>query len=461
MGDTGQVTDSTEREVRDPNEPGLASVQFRRITMVCGTFTALFGALSLVGWALRNTFLMSFSSTPGFKTVAISAGVAWVLLGTVLTLQAYRPLEGGRKVIAVIILGIVLLYGIFEFPLNLMGSHFALESALVRESYAVSLPSTPISPIAVGLIIPGALALLLLLSNHDLPNRKTVRNLIGILGVLIVLTSFTFLISYFYGTPFFYGTPIIPIAAPSALAAMILGLGLMTSPGPETVPLSYVVGGSTRARLLRTFLPLITAIIVIESYLYTEALRMELFQGALTFAITLVGFLLITMLVVSFAASRTGRDLEHAERKRKEAEEELRESEKKFRSLYTSMTELAVIHEVVYDAGGKAVDYRILDCNPAFTAATGIPRETAVGGLASKVYGTGEPPYLDIYARVAETGIPDHFETYFSAMGRHFSISVFSPWKGRFVTLATDITDRIEADAKVKESERKLQGTRE
>jgi len=49
---------------------------------------------------------------------------------------------------------------------------------------------------------------------------------------------------------------------------------------------------------------------------------------------------------------------------RKKAEEALRESEKKLQSLYNSMTELMALHEVVYDRSGKAIDYRILDCNP-------------------------------------------------------------------------------------------------
>jgi PAS domain S-box-containing protein len=457
MGVTGQHAESQVQGVNELQGPGRASILFRWVAIACGAFTALWGGLSLVGWALQNSLLLSLSETPGLKTVAISAGVAWVLLGTILAVQSYRPLEGGKKVIAAVILGFILLYGLIEFTLNLMGSHFVLESALVRESIAIFLPSTPISPVAVVLIIPSALALLLLLFPHgDEQHRKKVRDLIGILGIIIMVVSFTFLISYLYGAPFFYATYVIPIAAPSALAALILGLGLMTSPGPKTVPLTYVVGDSTRARLLRTFIPLVTAIIFVESLLYTEAIPMIALQGALTLALTLLAFLLVTAFVVSIAASRIGQDLERAERKRMEAEEELRESEDKFRSLFTSMTELAVIHEIVYDAGGKAVDYRILDCNPAFTAATGIPRERAVGELASKVYGTREPPYLERYARVAETGNPELFETYFPEMNIFFSISVFSPVKGRFATVATNITDRVEAERRLKESERKL-----
>ncbi|MBI5055503.1 MAG: PAS domain S-box protein [Nitrospirae bacterium] len=143
---------------------------------------------------------------------------------------------------------------------------------------------------------------------------------------------------------------------------------------------------------------------------------------------------------------------------RKKAEEALQASERKFHSLYNSMTELMVLHEIVFDSSGNAVDYRLLDCNPSFTKITGITREKAVGALASQLYGSGEAPYLDIYAHVAETGEPVHFETYFPPMKKHFTISVFSPAKGYFATVASDTTERKEAEAeKLKLQEQLIQ----
>ena len=139
------------------------------------------------------------------------------------------------------------------------------------------------------------------------------------------------------------------------------------------------------------------------------------------------------------------------------AGEALRESEERFRSLYASMVELVVLHDVVFDAAGQAMDYRILDCNPAFTQITGISRDRAVGTLASDLYGTGTPPYLDAFARVAITSEPAHFETYFPPMGKHFEISVFSPRPGRFATVASDITARKQAEVGLRESREQLQ----
>ena len=111
------------------------------------------------------------------------------------------------------------------------------------------------------------------------------------------------------------------------------------------------------------------------------------------------------------------------------------------RLVFDAMMELVAYHEVVYGTDGQATDYRVLDCNAAFTVVTGIPREKAVGRLASEVYGTAAP-YLEVYARVAASGEPARFDTYFPPMDRHFSISVVSPRRGAFVTVATDTTDQ-------------------
>ena len=132
---------------------------------------------------------------------------------------------------------------------------------------------------------------------------------------------------------------------------------------------------------------------------------------------------------------------------RKQTEQELHQSEEHFRALVNSMTELTVLHEVIYDQTGQPVDYRILDCNPAFTKITGISRQQAVGALATELYGTDQAPFLEVYTQTAQSGRPTDFETYFPPMDKHFHISVFSPGQGRFATIASDISERKKARA--------------
>ena len=125
---------------------------------------------------------------------------------------------------------------------------------------------------------------------------------------------------------------------------------------------------------------------------------------------------------------------------RKRSEEALRESEEKMSTLFGSMTEMVVLHELVFNSQGDAINYRITDCNNAFTKITGIKKEDAVGKLATKVYGTEAPPYLEEFLQVALIGKPYEYTTYFAPRDKHFAISVISPRKNQFATITTDVT---------------------
>jgi PAS domain S-box-containing protein len=111
-----------------------------------------------------------------------------------------------------------------------------------------------------------------------------------------------------------------------------------------------------------------------------------------------------------------------------------------YHTLFKVSSQGICLHEIVYDAAGTAVDYAILDVNQAFEQVTGLTREAAIGKLASKLYGTGEPPFLDTYAAVADTGEPATFEVFYPPMDKHFSILTVCPQKGQFATIFSDVT---------------------
>jgi len=136
-----------------------------------------------------------------------------------------------------------------------------------------------------------------------------------------------------------------------------------------------------------------------------------------------------------------GRDITDAKR----AEENLRQSEQRFRSLFDNMGEGVALHELVFDAAGQAIDYRIIDCNPRYETILELPRETVLGRLASEVYGLGEAPLLREYARCALEHRTEKFEYHHTAPDRYFDISVV-PWGQRgFATIFADVTERRRA----------------
>jgi len=138
---------------------------------------------------------------------------------------------------------------------------------------------------------------------------------------------------------------------------------------------------------------------------------------------------------------------------RKKVEMALKESEAKFRLLFSEMTEGVYLHEVIYNKRGKAINYRIIEANPASEKHLNIKPKYAIGKLATELYRTKEAPFLDIFAKVAETGKSVTFEEYFPPMKKYFHISVYCPEKGKFATVFTDITQRKRAEELLKQNE--------
>ncbi|MEI6435879.1 MAG: PAS domain S-box protein [Bacteroidota bacterium] len=141
---------------------------------------------------------------------------------------------------------------------------------------------------------------------------------------------------------------------------------------------------------------------------------------------------------------------------RKKAEETMRMNEEKYRLLYSNMIEGAALHTLVYNKQGKPEDYIIVEVNPAFESQLGISKEAVVNKTSKDAYHVADPPYLETYSRVAITGKPEIFETYFTPLNKYFSISVYCPFKGSFVTVFENITERKKADEYLKISEVKL-----
>ncbi len=139
------------------------------------------------------------------------------------------------------------------------------------------------------------------------------RDIIGMLGVVVFVVSFTFLISYFFGTPYFLWDRHYSHSCPVSACRNDLGTGLMTAPGPETFPLRYATGESIRARLLSH--------IPVPEHSHNNCYRHPLqpwlsnrtAHVSLTFSITLIMFLIITGSCLSrsvpdWTGTRSGRE---------------------------------------------------------------------------------------------------------------------------------------------------------
>ncbi|HWQ08214.1 MAG TPA: PAS domain S-box protein, partial [Holophaga sp.] len=136
--------------------------------------------------------------------------------------------------------------------------------------------------------------------------------------------------------------------------------------------------------------------------------------------------------------------------------EVLKASENRYANLFNAIQEGFSLHEIVTDGSGVPVDYRFLAVNPAFEQLTGIPRDRWVGRTAKEVLPNLESRWVETYGRVALTGEPVLFEDYARALGRWYQVYAFSPGPRQFAVLSLDVTERKQADDKVRQSEANL-----
>ncbi|MCU0653202.1 MAG: PAS domain S-box protein [Candidatus Pacebacteria bacterium] len=135
--------------------------------------------------------------------------------------------------------------------------------------------------------------------------------------------------------------------------------------------------------------------------------------------------------------------------------EKLRKAEERFRALFVSMTDSFALCEIVTDEKGGAVDYRMLDVNPAYEKFTGLPRARIVGKLRSQIPIPMSPKSFKRYASVALTGKPAEFENYNAALDKHYKVRVYSPGPRLFATIFTDISKSIKMEGALRAAEEK------
>ncbi len=139
-----------------------------------------------------------------------------------------------------------------------------------------------------------------------------------------------------------------------------------------------------------------------------------------------------------------------------QAEEALRLSEERYRSLFTGMTEGFALHEILCDEQGAPYDYRFLEINPAFERLTGLKREDVIGRTHNEVLPDDSPLWGKMYGEVALTGQAIHFENYSPALRQHYEVRAYCPAPRQFAVLFMNITERKRMEDALRESEERF-----
>lgn len=135
----------------------------------------------------------------------------------------------------------------------------------------------------------------------------------------------------------------------------------------------------------------------------------------------------------------------------------LKASERRYRTLFSSMTEGFCLFEVLFDEHDRPNDLRFLEINPAFEAQCGL--RDVLGKRIREVLPLFEEYWYRIYGKVVLTGEPAQFENEAKELNRWFSVSAYragDPAQRTVGVIFRDITQRRQAETALRESEERF-----
>ena len=284
----------------------------RLLPFVCASLAILLGLLTLAGWISGLPILASVRAK--YIPMAPSTALCFSLIGLGLIQEVTRP---SLRWLACLLSAIVFVIACAKLIEFLGGTNFGIDAWFVRNPGKFgAVPTGRMSLITATTFIFTAAGLFALAQTRR-PKSA------GVFGAVATAVAAMVLTGYCYGTPLLYGGTVIPVAMSTACAFVLCGIAIVAAAGVEQWPLRMFHGDSTRALLLRTFVPLIVAAALVNGYINTALLQHWRVNPALIAALSAVAFAVLIGWIISGLSMVIGGRIDRAEKARNLAQAQL------------------------------------------------------------------------------------------------------------------------------------------
>ena len=120
----------------------------------------------------------------------------------------------------------------------------------------------------------------------------------------------------------------------------------------------------------------------------------------------------------------------------------MNETKRTFQLLINEMQQGLALHKIVLDENNNPIDYIFLGINPAFEKIIGFKEKEVVGRSVLELMPNTEQYWIEEYGKVALYDTHLTYENYSIELDKYFEVLAYSPKRGQFATIVTDITQR-------------------
>jgi PAS domain S-box-containing protein len=283
-----------------------------RAALILAGVVAVSSLLVLIGWATH--WVMFVHPSPSFIPMAPTTAVAFLALSVALVARTLTP-----PWIRLRTLGVVTAWIVATLAVSNIVAPSVLDHALGGASGVFGDARVPLGVMSP--VTAGALLLLALAIAATGPRPAYA----GPLATVAAVVGGTVVLGYAYGTPLLYGSATIPVALPTGLSLLLVGIGTILAAGPRVWPLQVLTGESPHARLLRAFLPLTVGLVLFIGLLDARFARGYPGDRVLISAWFGVVAAALVAVLVTRLARRIGHDIDRAYREQHHAEQRYRE----------------------------------------------------------------------------------------------------------------------------------------